>query len=113
MGRDARAARCRAKEISLYSIISEAKKSSEQWELEVQYLLKYKVGVNLLYPKIGEIRSVCNRADGSEFKRELCLMLCSPLNRKNMGISFHVRGITKWGRRDYVTAHGLRTDCQQ
>ena len=30
-------------------------KSSEQWELEVQYLLKSKVGVNLLYPKIGEI----------------------------------------------------------
>ena len=36
-------------------------------------------------------------------------MLCSPLNRKTMGISIHVRGITKWGRRDCVTAHGLRT----
>ena len=29
-------------------------KTSEQWELEVQYLLRYEVGVNLLYPKIGE-----------------------------------------------------------
>ena len=34
----------------------------------------------------------------------------SPLN---MSISIHVRGIAKWGRRDCVTAHGLRTDCQQ
>ena len=74
-------------------------------------LLRYKSGVNLLYPKIGEIRSVCNRADGSEFIRELSLMLCSPLKRKTMGISIHVRGITKRGRRDCVTAHGLRTYC--
>ena len=28
-----------------------------------------------------------------------------------MGISIHVRGITKWGRRDCVTAHGLRKYC--
>ena len=27
--------------------------------------------------------------------------------------SIHVRGITKWGRRDSVTAHGPRTDCHQ
>ena len=59
-------------------------------ELEEKHkLFKYKVGVTLLYPKIGE-----NRSSGSEFK-ELCLMLCSPLNRKTMGISIHVRGITK------------------
>ena len=68
-------------------------------------MLRYEVGVNLLYPKIGE-----NGSKGSEF-RELSLMLCSPLNRKTMGISIHLRGITKWGRRDCVTAHGLRTDC--
>ena len=68
-------------------------------------VLKYKVVLNLLYPKIGE-----NGSKGSEF-RELCLMLCSPLNRKTMGISIHVRGMTKWGRRasDCVTAHGLCT----
>ena len=28
-----------------------------------------------------------------------------------MGIRIHVRGITKWGRRDCVTTHGLRTYC--
>ena len=28
-----------------------------------------------------------------------------------MGIRIHVRGITKWGRRDCVTAHALRTYC--
>ena len=65
----ARPARCHAKERSIYSIILEAKKSSEQWELGVQYLLgKYKVGVNLLYPKIVEIRSVRYAAKGSEFR---------------------------------------------
>ena len=58
-------------------------------------LLRYEVGVNLLYPKIGE-----NGSKGSEF-RELSLMLCSPLNRKTMGISIHVRGITNG---DDVTA---------
>ena len=45
-------------------------KIDEQWELEVQYLLKYKVGVNLHYPKIGEIRSASNAARGSEFEEE-------------------------------------------
>ena len=64
-------------------------------------LVKYEDGVNLLYPKIGE-----NGSKGSEFKE-----LCSMLNWKTMGISIHVRGITKWGRRasDCVTAHGLCT----
>ena len=57
-------------------------------------VLKYKVGVNLLYPKIGAIRSVCYAADGIRVQKKLCLMLCSPLNRKTMGISIHVRGIT-------------------
>ena len=42
-------------------------KSSEQWELEVQYLLKSKVGVNLLYPKIGEIDSYAIQQMGPEF----------------------------------------------
>ena len=64
-------------------------------------LLRYEVGVNLLYPKIGEIRSVCNRADGSEFKREL--LFVTPFRIKY--------GIGKWGRHDCVTAHGLRTYC--
>ena len=26
--------------------------------------------------------------------------LCIPLNRENMGVSVHVREITKWGHRD-------------
>ena len=42
---------------------------------------------------------------------ELCFLTRAPLNRKNVGISIHVRGITKWGRRDCVTAHGPRTDA--
>ena len=50
-----------------FSLIFRGEKSSEQWELEVQYLTRYKTGVNLLYQKIGEIRSACYRADGSEF----------------------------------------------
>ena len=32
-----------------------------------QYMLNYKVGLNLLYLKIGEIGSICNVARGSEF----------------------------------------------
>ena len=31
-------------------------------------VLKYNVGLNLLYLKIGEIGSVCNAARGSEFR---------------------------------------------
>ena len=73
-------------------------------------MLKYEVGVNLLYPKIGEIDPNA-MLQWIRVQRELCLMLCSPLNRKTMGISIHVRGTTKWGRRDCVTAHGLRTYC--
>ena len=42
-------------------------KSSEQWELEIQYLLKYKVGLNLLYPKIGEMDPYAMQ-QGSEFR---------------------------------------------
>ena len=85
--------------------------------VEAHNLLKYKVGLNLLYPKIGEIRSVYNAAARGSVGRVqrncvYCLVLPA-LNRKNMGIRIHVRGTTKWGRRDCVTAHGLRTDYQQ
>ena len=62
-------------------------------------MLKYKVGVNLLYPKIGEIRSVCYAA----------------MDQKSEGTVFVTRfrikyGLGIWGRRDCVTAHGV-TDC--
>ena len=43
-------------------------------------LLQYKVGVNLLYMKIGEIRSVCYAAKDQSSKDELCLLLDSGLN---------------------------------
>ena len=64
-------------------------------------VLKYKVGVNLLYLKIGEMRSVCYTA----------------VDQSSKGTVFVTRfrikyGFGKWGRRDCVTAHGLRTDCQ-
>ena len=95
---------CRAQRPTPSMALSRRAARKEAGQVSV---LRYEVGVNLLYPKISE-----NGSKGSEF-RELCLMLCSPLNRKTMGISIHVRGITKWGRRDSVTAHGLRTDCQQ
>ena len=49
----------------------------------MQYLLRYKAGVNLLYPKIGEIRSICNRADGSEFNGNKYLLLHSGLNTES------------------------------
>ena len=49
-----------------FGLNSEAKKIERAmellWKLEVQYLLKYRVGLNLLYLKTGEIRSVCNAA---------------------------------------------------
>ena len=40
---------------------------------------------------------------GSEFEDELCLLLDSGFNTDS----------EKWGRRDCVTVHGLRTDYQQ
>ena len=43
-----------------------------------QCVLKYKVGLNLLYPKIGEIGFVCYAQVGSEFEDELLFIVsCS------------------------------------
>ena len=69
---------CKRNIVVLHYFYFRGEKLSEQWELEVQYLLKYKVGLNLLYPKIGEIRSVCHAAMDQSSEESPCSSSCCP-----------------------------------